>query len=59
MRAGLVLALAILATVVLARVQLTDAPSEATSQASPEQPFPKIAAAPGFTLTSQDGAHAR
>lgn len=57
MRAGFVLALAILATVVLARVQLTDAPSEATSQASPEQPLPKIAAAPGFTLTSQDGAH--
>jgi protein SCO1/2 len=54
MRVGFVLALAIAATVVLAWVQLTDAPREAASQASSE-PLPKIAPAQGFALTSQDG----
>jgi protein SCO1/2 len=58
MRAGLVLALAVLA-IVLASVQLTDVPREAASQASPEHPLPKIGPAPEFTLTSQDGAQVR
>jgi protein SCO1 len=50
MRAALVLTLVMLASVM--PVQRHDAPR----YASQEQRLPKIAPAPGFTLTSQDGA---
>jgi protein SCO1/2 len=53
MRAALVLTLVLLATVMLA--QSHDAPQ----QTSRQQPLPKIAPAPEFALTSQDGAEVR
>jgi protein SCO1 len=56
MRARLVLMLAMLAIVVPALVMLVGAARDATDEASQTQPLPKIAPAPGFTLTSQDGA---
>jgi protein SCO1 len=46
---------AILASVVLASVLLAQ-PHDAPYEASDEPPLPEIAPAPGFTLTSQDGA---
>src|ERR1700675_4450230 len=53
MRAALVLTLVMLAAVTLA--QSHDAPQ----QISQQQPLPKIAPAPEFALTSQDGAQVR
>jgi protein SCO1 len=55
MRAALILALVMLASGLPASVMLQPPPEtqQATSQ---EQSLPKIASAPGFTLTSQDGA---
>ena len=50
MRAALLLALVVLASVLLAQ------PHDALRQASEEPPLPKIAPAPAFTLTSQDNA---
>ena len=49
MRASLIFALAMLASVVLL-------PGDVPSFAPEEPPLPKIARAPQFTLTSQDGA---
>jgi protein SCO1/2 len=54
MRAALVLALVVLASVMLASVMSVEQPRDTLPLAS--QPLPKIAPAPGFTLTSQDGA---
>jgi protein SCO1/2 len=56
MRACFVLALVVLATVALAWVGLTAVSHEIAPEASQEQPLPRIAPAPAFTLTSQDGA---
>jgi protein SCO1/2 len=56
MRAPLVLTLVALASVVPASVMLVEPSRDATHDASQTQPLPKIAPAPGFTLTSQDGA---
>jgi protein SCO1/2 len=50
MRAAVVLALLVLASLMLAW------PRDAADRISEEQPLPKIAPAPEFTLTSQDGA---
>jgi protein SCO1/2 len=54
MRVLPVLTLLVLATVLPASVMLVEPSRDATLDAS--QPLPKIAPAPGFTLTSQDGA---
>ena len=56
MRAALVLTLAVMASVVTASVMLVEAPRDTLQPSSQEQPLPKIAPAPGFALTSQDGA---
>jgi protein SCO1/2 len=56
MRAGFVLALAAGAVLTAAWIRLTDMPRETASQAAPEPALPRIAPAPRFTLTSQDGA---
>jgi len=56
MRAGLALAIGALGTAVLSWMSLTNARDEAALLASLETPLPKIAPAPGFTLTSQDGS---
>jgi protein SCO1/2 len=56
MRAARILALAALASVMLASVILVEAPRGTPQYTSQEQPLPKIGPAPGFTLTSQDGA---
>jgi protein SCO1 len=50
MRAALVLTLVVLASLMLLQ------PRDDPHHMSQEQPLPKIAPAPGFTLTSQDGA---
>jgi protein SCO1/2 len=55
MRAALVLILGILASVLSASVTLTGSSRDAADQISETQPLPKIAPAPQFTLTSQDG----
>ena len=55
MRAALVLGLVVLASVMLASTILVDTQRD-TPLTSQEQPLPKIAPAPLFTLTSQDGA---
>jgi protein SCO1/2 len=55
MRAALVLTLGILASVLSASVTLTGSSRDAADQISETQPLPKIAPAPQFTLTSQDG----
>ncbi len=56
MRVTLVLALVMLASALTASVMLVASSRDATEEASQTQPLPKIAPAPGFTLTSQDGA---
>jgi protein SCO1/2 len=56
MRVPLVLILVILALVLPAGVLLVEPSRDAVHEASQTQPLPKIAPAPGFTLTSQDGA---
>ena len=57
MRGPFVLTLVTLALVVPASVMLVQpSPDAAYEAASQTQPLPKIAPAPGFTLTSQDGA---
>jgi cytochrome oxidase Cu insertion factor (SCO1/SenC/PrrC family) len=55
MRAALVLALVVLASVMVASMSLMDTQRD-TPLTSQEQPLPRIAPAPLFTLTSQDGA---
>src|ERR1700682_4222349 len=55
MRAPLVLALVVLASSLTAWVMPVEPPRDAAQEASQAQPLPKIAPAPGFTLTSQDG----
>src|SRR6266550_3182991 len=55
MRAALDLALVVLASVMLASTILMDTQRD-TLLTSQEQPLPRIAPAPPFTLTSQDGA---
>jgi protein SCO1/2 len=45
-----------LASTLSASVMLMQLPSDTQEATSQEQPLPKIASAPGFTLTSQDGA---
>jgi len=49
MRAAAILTLLMLASLMLAQ------PHDAADRNSKEQPLPKIAPAPEFTLTSQDG----
>jgi protein SCO1 len=56
MRAPLALALLILALAPPAAMMLMEVSPDAAPAASETQPLPKIAPAPGFTLTSQDGA---
>jgi protein SCO1/2 len=56
MRTLLVLAVAMPACALLAAVRLAEVPHEVSSQAVQQSPLPKIGPAPGFTLTSQDGA---
>ena len=56
MRAPLVLALVVLASSLTAWVMPVEPPRDAAQEASHTNPLPKIAPAPGFTLTSQDGA---
>jgi len=56
MHAPLVLALVILVSGLTAFAMLMGPSPNATEAASETQPLPKIAPAPGFTLTSQDGA---
>jgi protein SCO1 len=56
MRAPLVLALVMLASVPLASIMPAQPSRDAAQEASQINPLPKIAPAPGFTLTSQDGA---
>ena len=55
MRAALVPTLVVLASVMLASAILMQSPGD-RPLASQEQPLPQIAPAPGFRLTSQDGA---
>ena len=55
MRAPLILALVMLASVPPASVMLAEPSRDAAQEASQTNPLPKIAPAPGFTLTSQDG----
>jgi protein SCO1 len=57
MRAPLVLALAMLGSGLIASSLLLGPSRESPQEATQAQPLPKIAPAPGFTLTSQDGAH--
>jgi protein SCO1/2 len=56
MRAALVLALVMLASGVITSVLYVKPSRDATQEASQTQPLSKIAPAPGFLLTSQDGA---
>ena len=56
MRAALILTLVLLASVLPASVMLIKQPHDISQDMSQEQPLPKIAPAPEFTLTSQDGA---
>jgi protein SCO1 len=56
MRTALILALVMLASILPASVTLMQPPSDTQLATSQEQPLPKIAPAPGFRLTSQDGA---
>jgi len=56
MRAPLVLALVMLASVPLASIMPAKPSRDAAQEASQINPLPKIAPAPGFTLTSQDGS---
>jgi protein SCO1 len=56
MRAALIFTLAMLVSVTLASVMLVQRLSDTPQDVSEEQPLPKIAPAPLFTLTSQDGA---
>ena len=56
MRGPLVLTLVALGSVLPASVMLVEPSRDATYDTSQTQPLPKIAPAPGFTLTSQDGA---
>jgi protein SCO1 len=56
MRTALAFALALLASGLAASVLLVEPSHEAAQEESQTQPAPKIAPAPGFTLTSQDGA---
>jgi protein SCO1/2 len=56
MRTLLVLAVAMPACALLAAVKLAEVPHEVASQAAQQSPLPKIGPAPGFALTSQDGA---
>ena len=55
MRAARILTLVVLASVMLASMILVEVPVGTLQYTSQEQPLPKIAQAPGFTLTSQDG----
>ena len=55
-RAPLVLALIVLASGLAASAVLVGPSPDATPEAFQTRPLPKIAPAPGFTLTSQDGA---
>src|SRR5437763_1003816 len=55
MRAALVLTLGVLASVLPASVMLIGSSHDAAHQISETQPLPKIAPAPEFALTSQDG----
>ena len=56
MRAALVLALVIAALVLPPAIMLVAPSRDAAPAASEAQPLPQVAPAPGFTLTSQDGA---
>jgi protein SCO1 len=56
MRAAPVLTLVVLTSVLLAPVMLVVPEFASIQQGSQEQSLPRIAPAPGFTLTSQDGA---
>jgi protein SCO1/2 len=56
MRTALILALVMPASILPASVMLMQPPSDTQQATSQEQPLPKIAPAPGFRLTSQDGA---
>jgi protein SCO1/2 len=56
MRAGLILALVVPMSILPASVMSLEQPSDTRQATSQEQPLPKIAPAPGFALTSQDGA---
>jgi protein SCO1/2 len=56
MRMALILALVMLASILPASVVLRQPPSDTQRAPSEAQPLPKIAPAPGFRLTSQDGA---
>jgi protein SCO1 len=56
MRAVLALSLVVLTAALSALVLLVDPPRDTAQGASQEQPLPKIAPAPEFTLTSQNGA---
>ena len=56
MRMALIIALVMLASILPASVMLMQPPSDTQRATSEEQPLPKIAPAPGFRLTSQDGA---
>src|SRR5260370_40108541 len=55
MGGALVVALVVLASSLTAWVMRVEPPRDADQEASHAQPLPKIAPAPGFTLTSQDG----
>ena len=59
MRAVLALALAILATAMLAWAALIAVPDASGPQSSEAPPLPKIGPAPAFALTSQDGLPVR
>ena len=59
MRAVLALALAILATAMLAWAALIAVPDATGPQSSEPPPLPKIGPAPAFSLTSQDGLPVR
>jgi protein SCO1 len=56
MRAASILALVMLASILPASVMLMQPPSDTQQATSHEQPLPEIAPAPGFILSSQDGA---
>jgi protein SCO1/2 len=56
MRAPLVLTLVIAALALPSALMLVEPSRDATDEASQTPPLPKIAPAPEFTLTSQDGA---
>jgi protein SCO1 len=56
MRAALVLTLAVLASAIPESLILLESPRDTPRDTSQKQLLPKIAPAPGFMLTSQDGA---